>query len=310
MKIHETAFEEYVLAVKHSKRHPSCATGFPETNRIFYGPKGSGKYSQALYSIHTCSPSKLKYEKRMTLQTEKGDYTFRFSDIHYEIDMSLLGCNSKIIWDTFFQQVVEIVSVQSEKRGIIVCTNFHHIHAELLDTFSSYYKQFYRKNDLLFNRNDICLRYMILTEHLSFIPPLILNSSAVVSVPLSTSLDITKSPTSSAFIQPDSPTNKQPVDLFHRVCIPILDAVRNARNRTATLDLFRFRDLLYDINIYQMDVLECLWFVLFSLVESGEIQQECLSKHYAEIIPFLKYYNNNYRTIYHFESIFLHIILG
>ena len=304
MKIHETTFEEYVSAVKniHCNNQPvkNTTLGFPETNRIFYGPKGSGKYSQALYSIHCCSPSKLKYEKRMTLQTEKGDYTFRFSDIHYEIDMSLLGCNSKIIWDTFFQQVVEIISVQAEKKGIIVCTNFHHIHTELLETFSSYYKQFYRKNDLLFNRNDISLRYIIITEHLSFIPPLILNSSTVISVPLHKRvLD--------ASIHE---VKKQPVELFHKVCTPILEAIQNSRNGTATLDLFRFRDLLYDINVYQMDVLDCLWFVLFSLVEKGEIEQEVISKHYAEIVPFLKYYNNNYRTIYHFESIFLHIILG
>jgi len=300
MKIHETTFEEYVLDVRQSNRHSTNAcTGFPDTNRIFYGPNGSGKYSQALYSIQSCSPSKLKYEKRMTLQTEKGDYTFRFSDIHYEIDMSLLGCNSKVIWDTFFQQVIEIISVQPEKRGIIVCTNFHHIHTELLETFSSYYKQFYRRNDLLFNRNDICLRYIILTEHLSFIPSLILNSSTVVPIPLprNSRMGLT--------------LNKQPVvsDCFHQVCLPILEAVRNARNGTAPLDLFRFRDLLYDINIYQMDVLDCLWFVLFSLVESGEIKQEAVSRHYAEIVPFLKYYNNNYRTIYHFESIFLHLCL-
>jgi len=297
MKIHETTFEEYVSAVKHFNHHPQILsdykqgnkTGFPDKNRIFYGPNGSGKYSQALYSVCDSSPSKLKYEKRMTLQTEKGEYTFRFSDIHYEIDMSLLGCNSKIFWDTFFQQVVEIISVQKDKRGIIVCTNFHHIHTELLETFSSYYKQFYRRNDLLFNRNDICLRYIILTEHLSFIPPLVLNSSDIISVPLQ------NNPVAPCF------------DLFHKVCTPILEAIRKDRIGIECLDFFRFRDLLYDINIYQIDVLECLWFVLFSLVENGEIEQEDVSNYYAKIIFFLKYYNNNYRTIYHFERIFLQL---
>lgn len=293
MKLFETSFEDYVSSVKQSNRHSALVSNysvdFPKTNMIFYGPPGSGKYSQALYAIHSCSRSQLKYEKRMTLQTEKGDYTFRFSDIHYEIDMSLLGCNNKVIWDTFFQQVVEIISVQPDKRGIIVCTNFHHIHPELLETFSSYYKQFYRKNDLLFNRNDICLRYILLTEHLSFIPPLLLNSSTVLSVPLPLQVVQTNG-------------------LFEKVCQPILDAVRNAR-RGETMDLFRFRDLLYDINIYQLDVLECLWFVMYSLVQREELSSSAVSQHYLNVVPFLKYYNNNYRTIYHFEHIFLQLIL-
>lgn len=303
MKITDKTFEEYVSSVTRDNRHPHLTNGFadfPKTNQIFYGPNGAGKYSQALYSIYPYSPSKLKYEKRMTLQTEKGDYTFRFSDIHYEIDLSLLGCNSKIIWDTFFQQVVEIISVQPEKRGIIVCTNFHHIHTELLETFSSYYKQYYRKNDLLFNRNDICLRYIILTEHLSFIPPLILNSSSVVSVPYV------------SVIPPDARKScVVPTDLFRKVCEPILEVIQNARkNReNGSLDLFRFRDLLYDINIYQLDVLECLWYVLYSLVHSGELGPDAVSRHFTDIVPFLKYYNNNYRTIYHFEHIFLRLCI-
>lgn len=291
MKIHETTFEEHILSVKNSNRHPECChVGFPETNRIFYGPKGAGKYSQALYSICGCSPSGLKYEKRMTLQTEKGDYTFRFSDVHYEIDMSLLGCNSKVLWDAFFQQVVEIVSVQPEKRGIIVCSNFHNIHTELLETFSSYYKQYYRKNDMLFNRNDICLRYIILTEHISFIPTLILNSSRIISVPL---------------VKNNISTKKQ--DLFHKVCEPILETVCC---ETANIHFLKLRDLLYDINIYQIDVLECLWFILFSFAEKGAIHNEALSERFADIALFLKYYNNNYRTIYHFENIFMSIILS
>lgn len=319
MKIHETTFEEYVSFFKNNPQFlKTNPVGFPEKNCIYYGPSGSGKYSQALYSIQSCSPTKLKYEKKMTLQTEKGEYTFRFSDIHYEIDMSLLGCNSKIIWDTFFQQVVEIISVKPDKRGIIVCTNFHCIHTELLDSFSSYYKQFFKRNDQPFNRNDICIRYIILTEHLSFIPSLILNSSSIISIPKrkNISLDLInefeqfplvaqqkKTDIVKRSTQKNGQTN--PVDLFHKVCFPIFECVRNTRNGSSTLNLFQFRDLLYDINIYQIDTLECLWFVLFSLVETGEIEQETVSKYYAEIAFFLKYYNNNYRSIYHFENIFL-----
>ena len=66
------------------------------------------------------------------LQNEKYTYQYHISDIHYEIDISLLGCNSKLIWHEIVQQIVDIVSVKSDKIGIVVCKNFHLIHTELL----------------------------------------------------------------------------------------------------------------------------------------------------------------------------------
>ena len=57
---------------------------------IFYGPKGSGKYSQALYCIRNYSPSSLKYERKMVILFDKNEYINVISDIHYEIDLSLI----------------------------------------------------------------------------------------------------------------------------------------------------------------------------------------------------------------------------
>lgn len=65
--------------------------------------------------------------------------------------------------------------------------------------------------------------------------------------------------------------------------------------------------MLYDINVYQLDILECIWFVLSSLILEGNgefVHHEHVYHLLFEIVEFLKYYNNNYRTIYHFESIF------
>ena len=72
--------------------------------------------------------SKIQIKK----QDKKQEYMYRISDIHYEIDMASLGCNSKLLWHDLFFQIVDIVSVslKTNKIGIIVCKNFHNIHNE------------------------------------------------------------------------------------------------------------------------------------------------------------------------------------
>ena len=95
MKFHETSYEEYIHAVDHYNLHPEMKTiytSFPKRisdvgNLIVYGPPGVGKYTQVLTILRKYSQSDLKYDKRITCQTEKQDLIYRISDIHYEIDM-------------------------------------------------------------------------------------------------------------------------------------------------------------------------------------------------------------------------------
>ena len=60
--------------------------------------------------------------------------------------MSHLGCNSKILWNEIFMQIVDIISVKSEKIGVVICKNFHMIHGELLEIFYSYIQQYSKTN--------------------------------------------------------------------------------------------------------------------------------------------------------------------
>jgi hypothetical protein len=126
--------------------------------------------------IKKYSPSELKYDKRITAQTEKQEYIYRISDVHFEIDMSLLGCNSKLLWNEIFLQIIDIISVKQEKIGIIVCKNFHLIHTELLEIFYSYIQQYNSIN------SHIRVKFFILTEHLSFIPTNIVNSCHILRI--------------------------------------------------------------------------------------------------------------------------------
>jgi hypothetical protein len=127
--------------------HPNLfSKNQPIKNTIFYGPSGVGKYTQVLKKIKTYSPSELKYEKKMTVTYNKQSYVFKISDIHYEVDMSLLGCNSRLLWHEIYQQILDSISAKNEKSGIIVCKYFHEIHSELLENFYSYMQKNYASN--------------------------------------------------------------------------------------------------------------------------------------------------------------------
>jgi Cdc6-like AAA superfamily ATPase len=146
MKLCETHFEEYIIENNKINLHPKLDQIYeklPKTinelkNLIFYGPCGTGKYTQMLKSIKKYSPSELKYERKISVSFNKHQYFFKVSDIHYEIDMSLLGCNSKLLWHEIYQQIIDIISTKIDKSGIIVCKYFHDIHSELLENFYSY----------------------------------------------------------------------------------------------------------------------------------------------------------------------------
>lgn len=369
MKFYETHYEDYLNSHKIYNLHPELLPYFEKfpqhisqlTNMIFYGPPGSGKYTQALAAIQKYSPSGLSNDKKISIQTEKYDYTYHISDIHYEIDMSLLGCNSKLIWHDIIQQIVDIVSVKPDngKCAIIMCKNFHMIHTELLEIFYSYIQEYNSRF------SPIHLKYLIITEHMSFIPNNILSSCEIISVKrpdrekyieLITAMQLhkprkyVKSHTVedvSATSIDDEFTQKignlrnngytdsakaivaniavneivnlkelryfsklasidaVPADIFNIVCNNIIEQLLVP----SKLVHAQFRDALYDIFVYNLDVVECVWHILCNLIENGHLKGESISDVMTRSYNFLKYFNNNYRPIYHLESMFHYMII-
>ena len=308
MKFLETHFEEYTNAVIKENLHPKLDklfNKFPNSldklgNLIFYGPSGVGKYSQMLYSIKKYSPTELKYEKKISLTYDKKQYFFKISDIHYEIDMSLLGCNSKLLWHDIYQQIVDILSAKTDKTGIIVCKDFHNIHSELLENFYSYMQDN--------NENAINVKFILLTEEISFIPDSIINCCEIINIGRPSKISYTK-----------CLKQKMPIDmkienivnikyLHVNVCelmFPykiICDKILKEMSEIEDLKFLKFRDLLYDIFIYNLDITDCIWYILTNLINQKKIKKENLSNILLKTYNFLKYYNNNYRPIYHLES--------
>jgi hypothetical protein len=310
MKFHETHFDEYLARVEEYNFHPELVSTYENNqssdigqmgNMIIYGPSGVGKYSQMLRSIKKYSPSGLKYDKKMMMQTDKYQHSYRISDIHYEIDMALLGCNSKMIWHEVFSQIVDIVSMKPCKHGIIVCKNFQSIHNELLEIFYSYMQQ-YNHPSL-----NIQIKYILLSEHICFIPNNILLCCRTMNVkrpPPEYYKQITESFDQ---IDPACIMNLKeiiPTEVFDVICREIIAYMANYQ----AFDIIKFRDMLYDILVYNLDVMECYWNVLTYFIDNKRIDAEdittLLSKSYGQF----KYYNNNYRPIYHLETMFITIV--
>lgn len=308
MKFYETHFEEYTTENARVNLHPKLNKlyeKFPNNinelkNLIFYGPNGTGKYTQMLKSIKKYSPTELKYEKKISVTYNKQQYFFKISDIHYEIDMSLLGCNSKLLWHEIYQQVIDIISAKTEKSGIIVCKYFHEIHSELLENFYSYMQ----KNNAL----SIDLKFIIITEEISFIPDNILNCCEIINI---------SRPTKTAYVKClknklpnklklENITNIKVLHLYNEdlmlqykiICNKIINNITNLNE----IQFLKFRDILYDIFIYNLDITDCIWYILSTLVEQKKIKREQLSNVMIKTYCFFQYYNNNYRPIYHLEN--------
>jgi hypothetical protein len=312
MKFHESHFEEYITSTQKQNLHPNLdkiIKKFPNKikdlkNLIFYGPSGVGKYSFMLKSIKKYSPTELKYEKKISVTYNKEQYYFKISDIHYEVDLSMLGCNSKLLWHEIYTQIVDIVSAKTSKTGIIVCKYFQDIHSELLENFYSYMQQN--------NSISVDLKFILITEHLSFISDNIINCCEVICLPRPSKMNYTKCLKNklplnlkleevSNIKNVNSLTNENLMQPYKIICNKIIDVVVNTEN----YKLLKLRDLLYDMFIYNLDVNECVWYIIFTLVNKGSIKQDNISKVMIKTYTFFQYYNNNYRPIYHLENYIL-----
>jgi hypothetical protein len=250
---------------------------------ILYGPSGVGKYTQMLHIVNKYSPSQLKHEKKLLINTSVPFY-IKISDIHYEVDMDLLGCNSKLLWDDIYNHIVEIIQNKyTGKYGIIVCKNLNKINHELLEIFYSYMQS--------------SVKYIFLTDSISFLPDTLLSKCKVLSIPrpsmeLHQSLNIL-------------PSSNLKLALSHKLetdtSVPLFTKIISSMN---TCTMAELREDLYSILIFDLGV-EAFVYYLITTIPATSTQRSNMVK---ESILFLQYFNNNYRPIYHLEK-FVYSIL-
>lgn len=307
MKFLDTHFDDYIQTANKVSLHPTLKNkfdSFPDDinqlkNVIIYGPSGVGKYTQLLLAIKKYSPSGLKYEKKLTVTYNKVNYYFKISDIHFEIDMALLGCNSKLLWNDIYTNIMDVLSARTNKTGIIVCKNFHKIHSELLDCFYSYIQQ---------HNTNVNLIYFIVTEGVSFIPDNIISNFHIISVPRPLRMNYNK-------VLGKKMSSECSLNTIHNIKSLItdtksftlnvdiyVDKLYDLMNNPNDIKFIHFRDVIYDIFIYDMDIGNVILLVLKKIFSNHSLSSDMISAIYLDTFSFLQFYNNNYRPIYHLEN--------
>ena len=314
MKFYETRFDEYVSTCAKHNFHTKIKTmidSFPEDlsllkNIILYGPPGVGKYTQALNMVHRYSPSGLKYEKKSIIPYSNGknQYVCKLSDIHYEVDMSLLGCNAKTLWHDIHGHIVDIIGSVSHKSGIVLCKNMHLIDHDLLETLFSYMQDSCSKC-------LIQIRYIFISESISFIPDNITECCEIIPVPKPRVVSIKKHvrkhnpgitdndiPRNMNLKSLYSPVSHGQTEVFEIIFRNLIDMVTGGIKNIVFSDL---RECIYDLFVYDANIHVCMWTVLSTLIKECYVDNRNIDACVEHTFEFFKLYNNNYRPIYHVE---------
>lgn len=309
MKFLESTFEEYITSCKKENLHGDINKLFekyPEkiddiNNMIIYGPSGSGKYTQSLSFISRYSPSNLKYEKKICIVFNKQNYYYKISDVHIEIDMALLGCNAKILWHDIFTNFLDVININKCKTKIILCKNFHNINNELLEIFYSYMQKSMKYT----------LKYIIISDHISFIPDNIVGCSEIISISKPSKNKYIKISKNKNIESNEEVNNikglikKIPqISKHKKVADSILEDMYNLENLKYTC----FRDKIYNIFIYNIEIEDVIWYILKDLINKEKIKEKDMYEVIKKLYTFFKYYNNNYRPIYHVENILFYLL--
>lgn len=88
------------------------------------------------------------------------------------------------------------------------------------------------------------------------------------------------------------------------ICNNIIESIQNPE----TINYLRFRDILYEILIYDLDINECIWYILSCLIKMEVLNKDNIADVLLKTFIFLQYYNNNYRPIYHLENYMYNLI--
>lgn len=326
MLIEKETFKNFLNNNENSKINNQINFKIPNDlinlpNIIINGPPGSGKYTESLNIIQNFSPTCLKYEKKLNVNLNKNNHIIKISDIHYEINLENLTCNSKLLFNEIYFNILDSIETNTNKQGIILYKNFHLIDNELLDIFYSYIQKIINTN--------IIIKHILLTEHICLIPKNVLNICYILNIQkLSISNYIKLSNNNNKKILKNFNENQRKnflnninniniiknidldsnliniINLKEKYCNIIINIILNNN-----INFILIRNSLYDLLIYNLNIHECIFYILENVIsKSKNINNDFLNKIFMKTCNFFKYYNNNYRPIYHLESYILYII--
>jgi hypothetical protein len=96
-----------------------------------------------------------------------------------------------------------------------------------------------------------------------------------------------------------------PNDIFNIITNNIITEMLNPN----TSQMKVLRNHIYDLLIYNIDIAETICYILYYCIENELFDRKTsISDTIKQTFTFLKYFNNNYRSIYHIESMIIFIM--
>jgi hypothetical protein len=233
-------FDKYIINLKKKNFHKdkeeiynSFSKNINDINThfIFFGKKNIGKYSQSLLFVNKYSKNELNYKKKIQIDNSKLIYNIHLSDVHYEIDFEYLTHNSKTVWFTIYETILQSALTEKNKK-FIICKNFHKISQELLSIFY---------NTLNINNKFI---FILLCENICFFPKNLIDRCNIIRF---TSVEKNKT-----IIKKDqllSYHNKNILELI----------------KSDNINYQKLRDLIYDMFIKQYCIYDLIWYLIKEL---------------------------------------------
>ena len=86
-----------------------------------------------------------------------------------------------------------------------------------------------------------------------------------------------------------------------KIVVEILTMIRYYKD----INYLLLRDKLYEIFIYNLNLNECIWKIFKNIVDEYNLSEDKINLILLETYNFFKFYNNNYRPIYHLEKLVL-----
>ena len=160
---------------------------------------------------------------------------------------------------------------------------------------------------------NIKIDYIFISEQISFIPQNILSRCSVISLKRPTRTNYNKC-IKNKIPKDFNIENITNIKLFKsnnyklnsindNICNKLIESIENYDD----LDFLKFRDYIYNLFIYQLDINESIWTIIKHFIDNKKINIDNSKNILLKTHLFFKYFNNNYRPIYHLEKIFFYI---
>ena len=163
------------------------------------------------------------------------------------------------------------------------------------------------------NHKNFKVSYILITEHVGFIPENILKKCQIIPFRRPTKKTYRKCiniQISSNVLLEDIKNIKDVINnitilnnIENKIVGSIIEKMKNIKD----IVFIEFRDRIYDIFIYNIDVNESINKIISHFIETKEINEGNIEEIIFQGYKFFRYYNNNYRPIYHLER-FLYFI--